>query len=219
MKHILILNRWRTPDGTILESKNRHDFVKHVDENGDTYFIDGGTDYIRMSVNDEKMENLCVFADDDFETVRRNEFRGTFDDLKMKWIPLYKLSDKHVVNCIIYNLRHCGKKLNEYNVHTHLYVKEMLYRLEKNICLDEYNYTDEAISKEPEYKEVSLKNTSPEDIDRSYLLNEILEILANEKTEVHTMVVYFALRHLDLMFDEIAERVCFIDWPNENENK
>ena len=67
----LIRNRWQTPDGTILESKHRHDFVSHKDANGEYYFIDGGTDYIRMTVNKEPMINLCEY--EEVEELDENE--------------------------------------------------------------------------------------------------------------------------------------------------
>ena len=33
----LIYNALRTPDGTIIESKSRHDYVTHTDANGKNY--------------------------------------------------------------------------------------------------------------------------------------------------------------------------------------
>ena len=50
----LIQNKWQTPDGTILISKHRHDYVEYTDKNGDYYMIDGGNDYVRKSVNKKK---------------------------------------------------------------------------------------------------------------------------------------------------------------------
>jgi len=38
----LIANALRTPDGTVLESKSRHDYKEYIDANGKTYMIDGG---------------------------------------------------------------------------------------------------------------------------------------------------------------------------------
>ena len=38
----LLLNQIKTPDGTILRSHSRHDYVTHVDANGHEYMVDGG---------------------------------------------------------------------------------------------------------------------------------------------------------------------------------
>lgn len=46
-KQRITLNRIRTPDGTIITSRYRHDFVAHRDANGHEYFVDGGLDYLR----------------------------------------------------------------------------------------------------------------------------------------------------------------------------
>lgn len=46
----LLLNRIRTPDGTVLTSWHRHDYNTYEDVNGHTYMVDGGTDYLRRTV-------------------------------------------------------------------------------------------------------------------------------------------------------------------------
>jgi hypothetical protein len=59
----ILSNRMRTPDGTILESKHRHDYVTHLDANGNEYMLDGGLAYVRCSAyGDEEM--LTVYDDD-----------------------------------------------------------------------------------------------------------------------------------------------------------
>ena len=45
MEKKLILSRIRTPDGTILTSYHQHDYVTHTDKNGETYMLDGGSEY------------------------------------------------------------------------------------------------------------------------------------------------------------------------------
>jgi hypothetical protein len=59
----ILRNRMRTPDGTILESKHRHDYVTHLDANGNEYMLDGGLSYVRSSANGDE-EMLTVFDDD-----------------------------------------------------------------------------------------------------------------------------------------------------------
>jgi len=38
---VILSNRMKTPDETILESINRHDYVTHTDANGKEYMLDG----------------------------------------------------------------------------------------------------------------------------------------------------------------------------------
>ncbi len=60
----LIYNALRTPDGTVLTSRHRHDYVTHIDKNGKEYMIDGGLDYVRSSANgDEEYLTVTIGAD------------------------------------------------------------------------------------------------------------------------------------------------------------
>lgn len=72
---MLLVNKWRTPDGTVLQSMHRHDYVSHTDTNGKIYAVDGGTSYCRLIGED--MENLCVYSDDQHERIRENFTWGT----------------------------------------------------------------------------------------------------------------------------------------------
>lgn len=47
MENNIVYNAIQTPDSTILQSKHRHDYVKHTDKNGQYYSVDGGLEYLR----------------------------------------------------------------------------------------------------------------------------------------------------------------------------
>ena len=68
--HNIIRNAIKTPDGTVLVSKHRHDYVSHADTNGETYFVDGGIFYQRISVNRVPAEDLSVYSDAPHEIKR-----------------------------------------------------------------------------------------------------------------------------------------------------
>ena len=74
----LIKNSIGTPDGTVLESRHRHDYQSHLDKNGEIYANDGGTSYIRRSVNTKPYEDLSLYSTDSFEKLREGIEWGTF---------------------------------------------------------------------------------------------------------------------------------------------
>lgn len=88
----LIHNSIQTPDGTILTSSHRHDYVTHLDKNGETYFLDGGTEgYTRTSINKVPAKNLSLYSDDAHEKLREvisRGSRGKNGDEELKYILL-----------------------------------------------------------------------------------------------------------------------------------
>lgn len=68
--HTIIRNSMVTPDGTEIVSLSRHDCVTHLDENGETYMVDGGRSYLRRSVNVEEGEDTTITLLDGHEVVR-----------------------------------------------------------------------------------------------------------------------------------------------------
>lgn len=131
----LLCSRIKTPDGTILESKYTHDFVQHVDAtNGDTYILDGGTDYQRTSLNTIPAEDCSIYSDMPFDVIRQHLKRGTFDEKgEPIWKPLCTLSDEHLANILTYNEER-GMGDHWYND----YIREEIeYRKEHNIKIED----------------------------------------------------------------------------------
>ena len=69
---MILLNAIRTPDGTVIESTHRHDYVTYEDANGYTYMVDGGLDYLKRTyVPHAPYEELSVDSYDvGFDEVR-----------------------------------------------------------------------------------------------------------------------------------------------------
>ena len=121
----LVLNRIKTPDQTVLTSRNRHDFVSHKDKNGELYYTDGGLSYTKRSVNKEPYEDLSLYSTDSFEKLREgiewgNYGRNRNEELHYKSIS--NMSSNHIKSI----LSNC--KVADYM--KELFEKEMAYRNE-----------------------------------------------------------------------------------------
>ena len=73
----LILNALRTPDGTVIQSLHRHDYVTYTDANGKEYMVDGGLDYLRRSIHDDQID-LSEYDDAPHERQRELLTWGTY---------------------------------------------------------------------------------------------------------------------------------------------
>lgn len=152
----IILNQIRTPDGTILKSMHRHDYVTYIDKNGHEYMVDGGSDYLRRNVVETKKNpllklwifllklvgktwqdplhytELSVYSDAPFEVIRENFHRGGRGKdgrQPLTWVPMSQMSDDWLRACIAYNAdRGAGESSANY-----LYAQELKYRLVNNI--------------------------------------------------------------------------------------
>lgn len=181
---ILILNRWKTPDGTILTSRYRHEYVEHTDKNGEYYFVDGGSDYIRMSVNNEKMTDMCVYSNNSFDEIRRVMVRGTFDENNKRiWIPLCNMSNPHLENCITYysDLFDENGCKNKYMIY---YLVELLYRWYSNKYIGEKKYTikDETC----EQKDLVEFNRSINDSVKCGIVDSVERFINNINADIHS---------------------------------
>jgi hypothetical protein len=96
----IVANRIRTPDGTILESMHRHDYVTYTDANGKEYMVDGGLDYLRRNVHDDApYEELSVHTDDSHMLIREAfkwGTRGKDGKQPLTYVPLKFLTSEHI---------------------------------------------------------------------------------------------------------------------------
>ena len=96
----LLRNAIQTPDGTILESRTRHDYKEHKDANGWVYMNDGGLDYHRRIINKNLPElNLCLTEADPHAMVREKVTWGTYgkeQDQPLSHIAIMDMTDGHL---------------------------------------------------------------------------------------------------------------------------
>lgn len=97
----LVANRIKTPDGTILQSYHTHDYKTYRDQNGYTYMVDGGLEYLRRSIPDAYAvgEELSVYDNDPFELIREAFHwgtRGKDGKQPLTWKPLKDLDTDHI---------------------------------------------------------------------------------------------------------------------------
>ena len=101
----LIYSAWKTPDGTILHSRHRHDYCEHFDAvSKEWYILDGGSDYQRCSINTVPPEDLTLYADDPHEKIREvfiwKSYGKNFSQPEGVYTLLKDLEDDHLVNII-----------------------------------------------------------------------------------------------------------------------
>jgi len=94
----LLLNRIKTPDGTILTSYNRHDYLTHKDAiTKEVLMVDGGNDYARRHVG--TYEELSVY-DDGSHITRRSALhwgtRGKDNKQPLTYKPIKDLDSDHI---------------------------------------------------------------------------------------------------------------------------
>ena len=122
----LIKNSIRTPDGTVLTSRHRHDYQSHKDtKSNEIYINDGGTSYIRRSINEVPYEDLSLYSTDSFEKLREGIEWGNYGkngDEPLQYKSISNMSSNHI-NSILSQL-----KLAEYM--EELFQKEISFRSE-----------------------------------------------------------------------------------------
>ena len=127
----IVSNRIRTPDGTILESRHRHDYVTYVDKNGKEYMVDGGLDYLRRNLHDDApYEELSVYDDAPYALVRevfKWGTRGKDGKQPLKFVPLKDLTTEHI-EAILDTQSHIADYVRK------IFISELTFRgIEKHI--------------------------------------------------------------------------------------
>ncbi len=101
----IVHNSIRTPDGTVICSRNRHDYVTHKDKNGKTYMVDGGFSYLRRNLHqDAPYEELSLYNDEPHEELRSKVVWGALLGImggeSHLYIPIKQMSKAHINNII-----------------------------------------------------------------------------------------------------------------------
>jgi len=119
----IVYSAIKTPDGTILQSRHRHDYQTYTDKNGKEYMIDGGLDYIRSSDNGDE-EYITITLNHDHNIVREYTTWGTYGiygDEPLRYITLKDMTTEHI-EAVLDNVR---------NIHPNLraaFLNELEYR-------------------------------------------------------------------------------------------
>ena len=96
---MILRNSIRTPDGTELVSRHRHDHVEYTDANGKTYAVDGGTDYLRRQGHGDEVDTSIVVDNPTDPLVREHLMWGTYGvdgSEPLKWVLLKEMDTDHI---------------------------------------------------------------------------------------------------------------------------
>jgi hypothetical protein len=139
---VIIYNAIQTPDGTIIESTHRHDYVTHIDKNGEEYMVDGGKDYLRRNVNIVKAKELTMYQEpwtaefhERARKVVKRGGRGKDGRQPLTYVPICEMNDAWLMATIDYNK--IRGLTPENNWFTDLLYKEKHYRNDNNITIKE----------------------------------------------------------------------------------
>lgn len=120
----IVYNAIRTPDGTVLESRNRHDYKTYIDQNAIMYMVDGGCDYLRRNghPSDVMYEELSLYEDDPITAIRK----------VWNWGTLGKYGDQPSRRVLLKDMTHghlCAMLEQEIYSHVHsILERELFYR-------------------------------------------------------------------------------------------
>lgn len=128
----IVYNAIQTPDGTVIRSITRYDYVTHQDANGKTYAVDGGLVYLRRSGDSDYVE-LSLTVEDPIELIREKFCWGTFG--KGGNQPLKRVLLKDLTNAHILAIIETQKQLPESLIQ--VFERELKYRSDNGLFIDE----------------------------------------------------------------------------------
>ena len=113
----IICNRIRTPDGTMIYSRHRHDYVCHIDDNGYEYVVDGGLDYLKRACSGSAppATELSVFSNDPHSMIREAftwGSRGVKGDQPVLYLTLMSMTKEHI-QAILDTQRHISPTIRK----------------------------------------------------------------------------------------------------------
>ena len=98
--YTILFNAIKTPDGTILSSRHRHDYVEYEDtKTGKLYGVDGGADYFRRIGDVSDCEDLSITDKTPISEIRQKFHwgsRGVNGDEPIKMLRLSNLTNNHI---------------------------------------------------------------------------------------------------------------------------
>lgn len=131
----IVHNAIQTPDGTIIESRHRHDYVEYTDANGNFYSVDGGMDYLRRGYTVQDYTELSRYEDEDIEELRKvitRGGRGKDGRQPLEFTPICDMNDEWLQAAIDYNIDY-GMG---HSIMNRLYKREQEYRTQNNITVE-----------------------------------------------------------------------------------
>ena len=130
---MILVNKIQTPDGTILESKHRHDYKVYKDKNGEEYMVDGGTSYLRRNINIEPYIELSIIDNGTHKLRRQYLTWGNNYDKDMKrlpetvYTPIMNMTSEHIQAILDNNYVENNKFYKE------LFEEELKFRIRESV--------------------------------------------------------------------------------------
>ena len=124
----LVYNAIRVWDGTILESRGRHDYNTYTDTNGSFFAVDGGLDYARRLGDSTLYTDISIYDDDKHEVVRKAFSWTSYGKDGRQPAKRQALEDMGLehIQAILETQSHITPHMRE------LFEKELVYRVREN---------------------------------------------------------------------------------------